>query len=541
MKLSFKHKVFLTLLLNSLAILVCMLLIAAYYAARNFEEYVNKVEMKKISELADLLSEQYRQHQSWGPLLDDMGRWLEMVGSRPGTPPGRDRAASPPPPPALLLPEPRLLRKPLNDANRVHEEKILPERAPIQPSFERPPPIALFDAAKAPLGDSMVGSIEDYRLTPIRMGDQLVGWLGTREHKHPAHPLDIEFLNLQAQTFYAIGGVALLLAVFVTWVLSRHLLAPVKELAEGTRALTSRRFETRIEVRSGDELGLLAADFNNMAQALERYEQLRRQWIADISHELRTPLAILRGEIEAMLDGVREFRREALESLHFEVLHVSRIVHDLHDLSIIESEAFNATMTPISPFDILDETLDAFLTRLEQRGIRVEVDKADAEAVRVPGDEDRMKQLCSNLLENTLRYANGPGVLWISHKTTPESVVLLFEDSGPGVPEESLERLFDRLYRVDKARSRAQGGSGLGLAICRSIVESFGGRIEASNGTAGGLRICIRLPRISIKQRHQGNNGPNHIALRDPFRPREAEREIHSHHVGTNPESLEQS
>jgi two-component system sensor histidine kinase BaeS len=326
---------------------------------------------------------------------------------------------------------------------------------------------------------------------------RVVGWLGVREHERPAHPLDVEFLRLQARTFSSIGGVALLLAVVVTWVLSRHLLAPVKELAEGTRALTSRRFETRIEVRSGDELGLLAADFNNMAQALERYEQLRRQWIADISHELRTPLAILRGEIEAMLDGVREVRRESLESLHFEVLHVSRIVQDLHDLSIIESETFHATMTAICPLDVLDETLRTFQTRLEQLGIKIEVGKPDAEKVSILGDGDRLKQLFSNLLENTLRYTNGPGVLWVSHEVTPDGIHLHFEDSGPGVPEESLDRLFDRLYRVDKARRRAQGGSGLGLAICKSIVESFGGRIEASNGTSGGLRVSIQFPRIS--------------------------------------------
>jgi two-component system sensor histidine kinase BaeS len=326
---------------------------------------------------------------------------------------------------------------------------------------------------------------------------QVMGWLGMRRHERPTHPLDVEFLRLQSQTFYSIGGVALLLAVLVTFVLSRHLLAPVKELAEGTRALTSRRFETRIEIRSRDELGQLAADFNTMAQAMQRYEQTHRQWMADISHELRTPLAILRGEIEAMQDGVREISREALESLHFEVLHVGRIVHDLHDLSLIESPTFDAEQTAVNPLEVLEETLRSFHTRFEQSGIRIESAGRDMRPVAIMADSGRLTQLFSNLLENTLRYAHAPGVLRIFQELTPGRLFLHFEDSGPGVPEESLGRLFDRLYRVDQARSRAQGGSGLGLAICRSIVEGVGGRIEASHAPSGGLRITISFPVLS--------------------------------------------
>jgi two-component system sensor histidine kinase BaeS len=360
-----------------------------------------------------------------------------------------------------------------------------------------PPRISLFDAGKQPLTPADASPPDEgYRLKPILVDGQVVGWLGIRKHERPTHPLDVEFLRVQSQTFQAVGGVALLLAVFVTFVLSRHLLAPVKELAEGARALTSRRFETRIEVRARDEIGQLAADFNAMAQALERYEQMRRQWMSDISHELRTPLAILRAEIEAIQDGVREVTPEALESLHTEVMHVSRIVHDLHDLSLIESRAFDAEQTAVNPLEVLEDTLRSFHTRFQQRGIRIEVEGGglDTEHVAVMADGGRLTQLFANLLENTLRYADAPGVLRIFHELTAGRLFLHLEDSGPGAPEESLGRLFDRLYRVDKARSRAQGGSGLGLAICKSIVESFGGRIEASNAPTGGLRISIAFP-----------------------------------------------
>jgi two-component system sensor histidine kinase BaeS len=363
----------------------------------------------------------------------------------------------------------------------------------------------LFDADRHPLTAIDPSSTQAYQLKPVSVEDKVVGWIGIRPFVRPTNPLDVEFTKHQSQTFYYVGGIALLLAIIVTSIFSRHLLAPVRELAEGTRALTSRRFETRLKVRSKDELGQLAADFNDMAQALGRDEQMRRQWIADISHELRTPLAILRGEIEAMQDGVREVTGEALESLQFEVLHVSRIVNELHDLSLIESQAHATEQTMVNPLNILEETLRSFHSRLADRGLSVEVGEIGTKQVTITADTDRLKQLFSNLLENTLRYAQAPGVLKVDHQLTDDGLWLSFEDSGPGVPEEALGCLFDRLYRVDKARSRSHGGSGLGLAICKSIVESFRGRIEAFNAPSGGLRIVITFPRLEKNNVRQGD------------------------------------
>ena len=502
MQLKFRHKVFLTLLLNSLVIVVCMLLISGYFASRNFATYIHKVETERLNELVKVLSQEYQKSHSWAPVLDDLGHWLKLMGRGPGHPPERGTGGGPPFPPPPLLPAPHKEKTPAPQPPPLSGKPTSPPPGPSPGAPPGPPPgphamgprISLFDAEKRPLTGTEPASPDLYQLKPIPVDGKVVGWVGMRRHERLSNPLDVEFLRLQTQTFCAIGGVALLLAIFVTIVLSRHLLTPVTELAEATRALTSRRFDTRIAVRSRDEFGQLAADFNNMAQALERYEQMRRQWMADISHELRTPLAILRGEIEAIQDGVREITPEALESLHFEVLHVTRIVQDLHDLSLIESRAFPAELTAVNPLEVLDETLRSYYPRFEQRGIRIEADGGDLRRVTIMADADRLKQLLSNLLENTLRYVHAPGVLQIFHELKAGRLFLAFQDSGPGVPEASLNRLFDRLYRVDTARSRAQGGSGLGLAICKSIVESFGGEIDASHAPAGGLRITIALP-----------------------------------------------
>ena len=232
-----------------------------------------------------------------------------------------------------------------------------------------------------------------------------------------------------------------------------------------------------------------------MAQALEKHQQTQQQWLVDISHELRTPLAILRGEIEAMQDGVRTVTRQGLDSLHIEVMHLGRIVRDLHDLSLIESRNFGSEPAAVNPLEILTETLECFRTRLNRRGIRLDMHETIEGDILILADADRLKQVFSNLLENTLRYAKVPGVVKISLEAGSGEFSVSFEDSGPGVPEESLAFLFDRLYRVDTARSREHGGSGLGLAICKSIVESFGGKIEASNSPAAGLKVSMVFPR----------------------------------------------
>ncbi len=488
MNLKFRHKVFLAFLLNSLIIIVCMLQIGRYFAERHFEEYVGKVEAERITKLLDALSQEYQRRGDWNSVLQDPGLWFGLRWGGLGMPPGTGMAGPPlfppdpqregvPPPPGELIP--------------------LPPGGP-PPEHLLLPPIALFDAEKRPLTLRDSSSQDSYQLTPIKADGQLVGWLGLRKHERPTHHLDVEFIRQQSQTFYAIGAVVLILAGLVTLVLSRHLLAPVKELETGTRALSSRRFDTRIAVRSNDELGQLAAAFNTMTQAMEKHQQTQQQWLVDISHELRTPLAILRGEIEAMQDGVRTVTRQGLDSLHLEVMHLSRIVRDLHDLSLIESGSFSPEPAAVNPLDILTETLECFRTRLNQRGIRLDMNETIEGDILILADADRLKQVFSNLLENTLRYAEVPGVLKISVEVGSGELSASFEDSGPGVPEESLALLFDRLYRVDGARSREHGGSGLGLAICKSIVESFGGKIEASNSPAGGLKVSMVFPRHHV-------------------------------------------
>ena len=537
MNLKFSHKVFLAFLLNSLILVVSILLIGRYFSERHFEEYVVKAEAAAGTKLIDALSQEYRKSGNWDAVLKEPGLWFGIRTFGPvmqsGTGPGGaifhirgvpvDGEKESPPPGLMIPPHPDPPPGPwtlssLQDhgftlqAGRVgvetrgggfgfepHHEVVIATAPGLLPQHPPDPPVALFDVEKHPLTPLGDPSFQDsYRLKPIEADGKLVGWLGLRKHELPTRHLEFEFIRQQSQTFYVLGAVALILAFFVTFILSRHLLAPVKELEKGTRDLISRGFDTRIAVKSRDELGQLAAGFNAMAQALEKHQQTQQQWLVDISHELRTPLAILRGEIEAMQDGVRTVTRQGLDSLHMEVMHLSRIVRDLHDLSLIESRSFSSELAAVNLQEILTETLDCFRTRLNQRGIRLDMHETIEGDILILADADRLKQVFSNLLENTLRYAKVPGVLKISLEAGSGELSASFEDSGPGVPEESLALLFDRLYRVDRARSREHGGSGLGLAICKSIVESFGGKIGASNSSAGGLKVSMVFPRHHV-------------------------------------------
>jgi two-component system sensor histidine kinase BaeS len=486
-------KIFLAFLLTSALVVVLMVGTIRFYVARNFSDYVNKIALERLDPLAEALAAEYETQKGWRRLVAGPGPWREMLLSalpladrdRFGAPGAGEPAAG-----AEAGIEPK-------EAPPVRQREPLPPRLAGR-AARLSQRVCLFDEQRRQIaGGRGRESAEDFSLRPITVDGRTVGWLGLHKRERFSSPLDSEFLREQSLALYLIGGGILALAAIVSFLLARHLLAPVRQLAEGTRALAEFRFETRIDVRTRDELGQLAADFNRMADTLKQYETLRRQWVSDISHELRTPLAVLRGEIEALQDGVRRPSAESLESLHAEVLHLGKLVEDLHLLSLADSQSLLTKTQPVKPVAVLAETLAQFGTRLEAAGIRVRLEAERDAPGTLLGDAGRLAQLFANLLENTLRYVDSPGALTVSARRDGNRMTLAFEDSGPGVPAEALPRLFDRLYRVDRSRSRALGGSGLGLAICKQIVESHGGSTRAAHAPSGGLRVEIELPLIA--------------------------------------------
>ena len=507
-----------------------MVVAMQFYAYRSFSDYIHKVEAIRLSELSAALSREYESSNGWERLRDNPERWRELLRPRgsaayaekpPSMPSGFESYLKPlqPPPPRERRGKGRRDRErglPEDDGlqdgqdRRPPPDEQNPERKPPRDDSDRNPErsafgiehrLALFDEQKKPVA-GRAESIAGHTLQEIAVQGKTVGWLGLRNEKNPSNPLDMDFLKQQARAFYIVGALMLALAAVVAFLLSRHLLAPVQQLIQGTRSLTSRKFDTRINVNSSDELGQLAGDFNQMAQTLQQYEQLRQQWISDIAHELRTPLSILRGEIEALQDGIREASGERLESLHGEVVHMSKIVSNLHDLSLAESAALHFKKEPVTIVQALRSCLQKFQSRFDERGIVIVDELGDAEAITIYGDTYRLTQVFSNLLENTLRYTDCPGRLTVRQLCTKSELLLQFADTKPAVPTESLGRLFDRLYRVDPSRSRSQGGSGLGLSICKAIIEAHNGTIKAQHSAIGGLQIEIMLPLQNKAYKH---------------------------------------
>ncbi|MGD8649688.1 MAG: ATP-binding protein [Desulfobacterales bacterium] len=482
MRFKLSYKIFTTFTLMALLVVALLVGLIRFYVARNFADYVNRSLLGRYSEVADALVAEYQTHNGWQVLKDNPERWPELLQV---TLPRKDIN------PVKFSQQPAEFENQISGRNTQKISSQKPSRR-IQRLARR---LVLFGADKQHVAGGRVGVAYDgYALQAIVVNGQTVGWLGLHKKEHLANPLAVGFLTQQSHMLYIIGGGILLMATIVAFLLSKHLLKPVQKLTAGTRALTSRQFDTRIEVDSQDELGQLAADFNTMARTLANYERMRRQWISDIAHELRTPLSILRGEIEALKDGVRKVNRDALESLSSEARHLSEIVNDLHELSLADTAELSMKKVPINPATVLKETLGRFEKGFAEKQIKIDNNLDNHHPVTIIGDADRLRQLFSNLVENTLRYADAPGLLKIGQTCEANRWMLFFEDSGPGVPEGELDRLFDRLYRVDRSRSRAQGGSGLGLSICKSIVNALGGEIRATNGDSGGLRIEVELP-----------------------------------------------
>ena len=272
--------------------------------------------------------------------------------------------------------------------------------------------------------------------------------------------------------------------------------ARLQRIAGGARALAEGRYATRVPVDSADELGRLATDFNELAAALERTEQSRRQWVADISHELRTPIAVLRAEVEALQDGVRALDAQALDVLHADVLRLGRLVDDLYLLARSDLGALSYHKADLDPVSLLEDDLAAMGNEFRQRRIEVALERGAGLPCRVHADADRLSQLFRNLLTNAVRYTDAGGRLVVRAAREGGRVRLDFEDSEPGVPDADLPRLFERFHRVERSRSREHGGAGLGLAICRSIAEAHGGTLEARASRFGGLCIRLELPAL---------------------------------------------
>jgi two-component system sensor histidine kinase BaeS len=337
---------------------------------------------------------------------------------------------------------------------------------------------------------------------PLPFVDRPVSWRGqvvaiARLRPVPRTPEanDLDFLRSQYLGIAGVAAVLVLVAIGAATWLARQWTARLAEVQAATARIARGELAVRLPAARGDEIGDVMRNVNAMAESLQRMEGARRRWIADISHELRTPLSVLRGEVEAMLDGVRPTTVEAIGSLREEVLRLGSLVEDLHLLAMSDLNALPCRWAAADAFGLVRDAQRRFETRASAAGLVLSVDVPAGAEAAVQWDAARIGQLLSNLLENALRYTDAPGRIELAVRADADRVRLRIDDSPPGVSEAELPRLFEPLWRADATRGRHAGGSGLGLAICEAIVRAHEGTIRATRSPRGGLRIEVDLPR----------------------------------------------
>jgi len=491
MRLRIRYKLFIALLTAITLAIIVVLALTRWSFNRGFLDYVNAFEMQRIDAIADELAVIWKDSGSFEELRKDRRRWHELTDAQgPRGRPGTRQSGGP--------------RDGSFDPNKTRRGRPGPDSGPRPGSGPGPgrgpgpgmsQPVALLDADQNVIfgrPDAREGSL----IRAIEVDGRNVGYLryvpilAVTDLDEVA---DRNFVSQQRDAIYIIAGLTLAIAGLLAVWLSQQLVAPLKALTIGARAIAAGKLEQRINITSQDELGQLAGDFNAMAATLESNREAQRRWIIDIAHELRTPLSILRGELQAIEDGVRDWNDDACNSLQAEVGRLERLVNDLRELTLSDAGGLDYQYQHIDLREVAQEALERSSGRLGECDLSIELTASDSD-LHLTGDPERLQQLITNLIENSCRYTDAGGRIRVT-LTDGSRLGLIIEDSAPGVPAAAMPRLFDRLYRVEESRNRESGGFGLGLSICKGIVAAHGGNISATPSELGGLRIEIELPR----------------------------------------------
>lgn len=449
------YRLFLSIFFTASVAVVSMFFVMQWSVNKGFLRYLNNIANENIEVMAGNLQKEYSRHGSWAFFRDDPLLWVTRITEdhrKDGSAGGRDKSSFPP---------------------RI--------------------PVVILDENGGPLFGSPDGS-EKIQYRPIMDDGRTVGYIGHHSPRHFLSPPQLQFLRDQKLALFAAVCILGLIGLVFSLPLAQHLVRPIRHMSGAIRELSSGKYSVRVPVTSSDELGTLARSFNNMAFALEKNEKARHQWVADISHELRTPLAILRGEIEALMEGIRPTTPESIASLHAETTRLTRLVEDLHQLTLSDLGALTYRKDNLDPAEAIWEAARAHRPEFLRKGIRFTVNVPEESNRFVFADSERLWQLFANLFDNSLKYTDPGGEIIISLTFNGSDAVIEFEDSAPGVAPADLNKLFDRLYRVDSSRNRTSGGAGLGLSICRNIVEAHEGAITAQRSPLGGLLVRILMP-----------------------------------------------
>lgn len=289
----------------------------------------------------------------------------------------------------------------------------------------------------------------------------------------------------------------ILISIGIGVLLSKQITQPIKRVCEITSSIAKGQFDERVEIHSKDELSILASSINHMTQRLSELEKMRRNFVANVSHELRSPLTSIQGYIDVLLQGKSKNQLDEkayLQILQKETHRLSRLVNDLLEISRFDSQTAQFNMDEFPLRSIIDRSMTSLRIQTAAKGLIIHTN-LPSDLPLCYGDEDRIEQVIYNLLDNAIRYSPEGGEINISSSLIDDKVWVDIADSGPGIPSQDLQHIWERFYRVDKSRSRNEGGTGLGLAIVKEIIESHGGQVLVESTLGKGSQFSFSLKR----------------------------------------------
>lgn len=302
-----------------------------------------------------------------------------------------------------------------------------------------------------------------------------------------------KFLNnvSSALALTAVGAMilALVMGLALAWVLVR----PLSHLRQSAAAIAQGHLGTQMPVGGTTEFREVAAAFNCMSAALAESETVRQRMTSDIAHELRSPVSVMRGQLEAMMDGVFPLNTEQLVVVYDQTLHLGRLIEDLRTLTRAESRSLPLEMTWVNPSTFVQRVAADFAPLAQEESIVLKTDIAQELPV-ISADADRLRQIFANLLTNALVHTSSGGSITVKAARTETGVRFAVVDTGPGLTFEQVAHVFERFYRTDDARQRDRGGSGLGLAITQELVKLHSGRIWVESTPGQGSVFCFEIP-----------------------------------------------
>ena len=296
------------------------------------------------------------------------------------------------------------------------------------------------------------------------------------------------FIKTLNVLYIAVFAAAMALAVLAAWILSKKFNKPIMQLKENVNHISMNRFD---KIKNCDtkarELTELSEDIKNLAVQMQKEEGMRKRLSNDIVHELKTPISVLSTNIEAILDGVYEADEERMSVLLSQTNRLARLVNNLSELTLLETEYENASMEKTNISNILESIYTVYLPAATDKKITLHKD-INSE-LYIHGNEDRLLQVFVNILSNAMKYTDAEGHIYIRVFSHADEVVCEIEDTGTGIDEKDQPFIFNRFYRGDESRSRETGGSGIGLAIAKAVVSSHGGEIKLDSKKGEGTKI----------------------------------------------------